>query len=560
MLRALLLLILLVPAVAAAVPALAVLDLDNQTGDRSLDGAGAGVAGVLVAKLTRTDAVTVVERRKLHAVLDEIALGASGAVDPDTAAEAGRLIGADYVVTGAVASVRLPSVGVSVQVVDVDTGEVLVADEVTGDVGSGGEAFFVLVDELAFRIVDALEVELSTRDRIELGQVDVRRLDALQRYGEALQALDDGDRATAERLLGRAVALEPGFTLASDALASLAVEVGTRRAEQAVQAMQDAQEWRDRLVARAEVDAGQPTWQGMVGQAVVARVHLVEGRFDAYLEAEQARREAFPAFWKEVRPKPGEMYLHSPGQRITDRIAALTEAEGTDRPGLAAFDGWAFWPWEIATQEAEVRMRLGQRAEAVGMLVDTWRTPGPTDTRRWGEDPPMPDHPRDVVAAWGLHEDHLAFLEQDLRRAELANDEPRAKELVREMDDLVRVVTGARAVQAWEPKGRKAAAADLVEERAALARYADVPAELWPAYVGFLRRVEQGYYDKVRDASAFRRLAEDWRGLADGHWQGPIYAERRLDHLLRLREMLPDGADDPEIAAALQASLEEAYP
>ncbi|NLI09652.1 MAG: hypothetical protein GX447_02700, partial [Elusimicrobia bacterium] len=45
---------------------------------------------------------TIIEREKLEKVMEEQKLGASGAVTPQTAAKIGRLLGANYIITGSV--------------------------------------------------------------------------------------------------------------------------------------------------------------------------------------------------------------------------------------------------------------------------------------------------------------------------------------------------------------------------------------------------------------------------------------------------------------------------
>ena len=92
------------PAWAQA-PTLAIADLENHTGDTSLDAAGAGVASVLISKFARVEAVQVVERARLQELIGELELVQAGVVDPATAAEAGRVLGADYMVLGSMMSV-----------------------------------------------------------------------------------------------------------------------------------------------------------------------------------------------------------------------------------------------------------------------------------------------------------------------------------------------------------------------------------------------------------------------------------------------------------------------
>ena len=148
--------LLLVAAAFAGAPTLAVLDLDNHTGDPSFDAAGPGVAQVLVSKFARVDEVTVVERARVAAVMDELKLQKSKAIDDKSAVAVGKLLGAKYLVMGQIFSVKLPNIVISLRIVDVETGQVVVAKDVTGAVGADGSEFFVLIDQVGFEVLDAL--------------------------------------------------------------------------------------------------------------------------------------------------------------------------------------------------------------------------------------------------------------------------------------------------------------------------------------------------------------------------------------------------------------------
>ena len=80
-----------------------VIDLeDKSTHAHGWQNVGTGIAEMLVTALGETKKYTMIERSKLDAVLEEQKLGASGAVTAQTAAKIGRLLGAQYIVTGAV--------------------------------------------------------------------------------------------------------------------------------------------------------------------------------------------------------------------------------------------------------------------------------------------------------------------------------------------------------------------------------------------------------------------------------------------------------------------------
>lgn len=63
---------------------------------------GTGIGEMMVTALFDTKKYTIIERAKLDAVLQEQRLGASGAITAQTAAKIGRLLGAHFIITGAV--------------------------------------------------------------------------------------------------------------------------------------------------------------------------------------------------------------------------------------------------------------------------------------------------------------------------------------------------------------------------------------------------------------------------------------------------------------------------
>lgn len=136
----------------------AVLDFDfsavsNPTYLSYFNGGARGVSDMLVNQLVRNGGYTVVERSKLDAILQEQNLGASGRVDPSTAAEIGRLLGVETVMLGSVTQMDLQRsdkgggllglggsveetkayVQLSVRMVNTTTGEILTIADGTGE-------------------------------------------------------------------------------------------------------------------------------------------------------------------------------------------------------------------------------------------------------------------------------------------------------------------------------------------------------------------------------------------------------------------------------------------
>src|SRR5687767_11434353 len=88
---------------AQAKPVIAVLPFDNNSigKDRAdFDGIGRGMADMLITDMAQNASITVVERERIQALLTEQNLVKSGTIDPQTAIKLGKMIGAQYMITG----------------------------------------------------------------------------------------------------------------------------------------------------------------------------------------------------------------------------------------------------------------------------------------------------------------------------------------------------------------------------------------------------------------------------------------------------------------------------
>ncbi len=92
-------------ALAQGKPRLGVLRFTNDTNAGWWRGtAGRDLQDMLASELVSLGSFQVLERKELEAVLSEQDLGASGRVDPKTAAKVGKLKGAKYLVAGTVSA------------------------------------------------------------------------------------------------------------------------------------------------------------------------------------------------------------------------------------------------------------------------------------------------------------------------------------------------------------------------------------------------------------------------------------------------------------------------
>ncbi|MCB9777072.1 MAG: hypothetical protein H6742_00745 [Alphaproteobacteria bacterium] len=201
------------PAVAQDGPVLAVLPFANQTGDATWDALGGGLADMLVSDLASVDRLTLVERARLQDLLDELALAEGTFVDPATAGQLGRGLGARYVLVGSFSAVA-PEMRLDARVVDVSSGEIVHTASAAGP----RDEFFLLQKELAAGLTDGLGIALSAREQARMGRVQTESFAAFQAWSEGLAALDRGELDAARDRLQAALVADDRFGLAESAL------------------------------------------------------------------------------------------------------------------------------------------------------------------------------------------------------------------------------------------------------------------------------------------------------------------------------------------------------
>ncbi len=104
----------------------------EQVGEAADKNMGRVMAEVLAVEIARQEPFVVVEREQLSKVMREHRLAGLGIVDPETAADFGRILGAQSIITGSVAELGAEYM-VTVRQVDVKSGTVLVSARVPID-------------------------------------------------------------------------------------------------------------------------------------------------------------------------------------------------------------------------------------------------------------------------------------------------------------------------------------------------------------------------------------------------------------------------------------------
>jgi curli biogenesis system outer membrane secretion channel CsgG len=142
---------------------------------------GRGVADMLVTSLVESDKFIVIEREELDQILKEQGLGQTGLVTPQSAAKVGQLLGLQRIITGSVTefgskqdkvgggiggfnlgvSTTTARVAVDMRIIDVNTGEIVMAKSADAEDSSTG------LDNVGIEDIDFHNS--STWDNTQLG-------------------------------------------------------------------------------------------------------------------------------------------------------------------------------------------------------------------------------------------------------------------------------------------------------------------------------------------------------------------------------------------------------
>ncbi len=164
------------------------------------------LAELLAVDLNQVERITVLERLRVQALLDEIALTESGLVDPASGSRSGRLLGAERIVQGEIGALG-ENLSATALVVTTTTGvagnQVRTEDE--------AERFMDMEKELVVAILESMGVVLTVAERERIDQNRTANLQALLAFGTGLEAIDLGNFDEARIQFDRASSLDPGF-------------------------------------------------------------------------------------------------------------------------------------------------------------------------------------------------------------------------------------------------------------------------------------------------------------------------------------------------------------
>jgi TolB-like protein len=196
---------------------IAILYFDNGSDNAELSRLRKGLADMLISDLSKIKMLNVIERARLEEILKEQKLNNSKEFDASTATKVGKLLGVQYILTGAFFDL-MGSMRMDARIIDVETGKIIKSEGIDGQTNT----FFDLEKKLVVKIASGLNVELNSENK-ETPEAKTSSLsyETSLLYSDALDKMDKGENGKAIELLKKVLQKNPDFTPAKKALDKL---------------------------------------------------------------------------------------------------------------------------------------------------------------------------------------------------------------------------------------------------------------------------------------------------------------------------------------------------
>ena len=324
--------------VPGAAKALAVVEVENISGDTSLNWLGGGVADVLTTDLAQGKGLEVISTERVRSLISRRTKG-QGTLPPSEAQDVAKDAQADVFLSGALLKVG-PRLRLDLRVQETGTGKVLYADKFDGD---NAEAVFAMVDLATVRILSKLTPG-ETPAQTNIAASMTSNLEALHAYEEGRSYLGRAMYDKARGAFRRATELDPQFAFA---YFNLSNTISFRDNAAARQAMARAAQLAERLSLRRqqklELLAGQLFFDGRLEEEDDLLQSVVR-EFPRELEPrhELLTSRLFQGRYSEYPPMAEELLrLDERDPDIYHNLALAYGVEGDVPKALAALDRMA---------------------------------------------------------------------------------------------------------------------------------------------------------------------------------------------------------------------------
>jgi TolB-like protein len=198
----------------------AVLYFRNQTGRSEWDPLQKGIALMLITDLSKIEHLQVVERAQLQALMEELGMGTSGLVEPDTAPRVGKLLQARWLVGGDILKTKLETLGIQSDITDVSTQNILGRPHAEGN----PEDLIVIEKAILTELIQWMKIEPTAGEWKKLRTPCSSNLQALMALFKGVEESDRGNYALAAEYYDKALKADADVCIASEALKELHIK------------------------------------------------------------------------------------------------------------------------------------------------------------------------------------------------------------------------------------------------------------------------------------------------------------------------------------------------
>jgi len=165
---------------------IAVLYFDNTSDEKKLDKLKKGFASMMISDLSKIKMLNIVERDRLEEIIKEQELSNTRKFDKNTAVKIGKLLGAEYILTGSYFEL-MGKLRIDTKIIKVETSEIVKAEGIDGK----ADLIFDLEKKLVIEIIKGLELKLDPEiSKKFLKENQKSSLNKLILYSEALEFYD----------------------------------------------------------------------------------------------------------------------------------------------------------------------------------------------------------------------------------------------------------------------------------------------------------------------------------------------------------------------------------
>jgi tetratricopeptide (TPR) repeat protein/predicted Ser/Thr protein kinase len=265
-------------AAPSAEKAIAVVEIENMSGDHALDWLGPGVAELLTTDLAQSKSLEVISTERVRGLIRE-RVKTEGQLPPGEAQGVAQAAHADMYLSGALLRVG-DGLRLDLRVQETGSGRVVYADKVEGP---DAKAVFGMVDKASSGILSQIAPGESSELNVSASLTS--NLDALRAFEEGIGYKDRFLIYDAEAAYRRAIQLDPNFAMAYYELADLSWD--------------NFEEGRREIIPAARLAEHAP-----LPPLQKALIHGMQLRYDGRLpEAEETLRTAIRDFPREINPR-----------------------------------------------------------------------------------------------------------------------------------------------------------------------------------------------------------------------------------------------------------------